>query len=250
VTTKKIDPPRKHKAEAIARRGVRGIVGLVPVVGSLAAEAVDGLMPDAEAMDRERWEDDVTDGVNYVGSRVDEIDGRTGKKSQRIEGLAAELISHMLRSCRNGIQSDFTALEDLAAAFPDADEQAVAEAMADLESFHLVQRYRLLDGHGEFRLTDFAYEQIDRQLMGWDTQEDAKELMRIVGAETGSIKARELQKRTGWSLRRFNPALRIVLRQIDDRRISRPLESALEYSAGTLHANEVERATMRRLARG
>ena len=57
--------------------------------------------------------------------------------------------------------------------------------------------------------------------LGTDPTADAAELANLALLEEGTIGVPAFHERTGWSLRRFNPALAIMLTKIDDRRIGK-----------------------------
>jgi hypothetical protein len=65
-------------------------------------------------------------------------------------------------------------------------------------------------------------------------------------AATESVRAEELQKATGWPLRRFNPAFAYMISQIDDRGVLR--SGVDDYAARGFLLLDSDRVDLRRFA--
>ncbi|WP_395459880.1 hypothetical protein ACHMW5_36050 (plasmid) [Azospirillum melinis] len=131
---------------------------------------------------------------------------------------------------------------------PGLDKQAVADASYELEALGLLRMQRFLGGNWHANLTPFFYEQVDPQLMGWNTAADAMEVARIMLAEdTGN--ASTLHAKTGWTKRRFNPAFRALLHLFPNGRVRKVIQP--DYpTAGVVLAPEDKAALRRFVARG
>lgn len=88
---------------------------------------------------------------------------------------------------------------------PDTDPSEVEDAALELSAAGYLQERHLIGAH-RFRPTQLFYEQFDHQVMGWDgARKDAAFLASLmIQHDTGD--ATDLHERSGWPLRRFNPA--------------------------------------------
>lgn len=79
-----------------------------------------------------------------------------------------------------------------------------------------------------------------------DPQHDAAVLARMVLNADGGTNVEEFHQQTGWLLRRFNPAIAIMLEQIDEGRISGAM--CAKYPTSFFTANDEDRVWLRRFA--
>lgn len=104
--------------------------------------------------------------------------------------------------------------------------------------------YRLLEPRGgSVTLTQQFYEQVDHQVMGWNTVEDAVAIAQLIIAESNGDVA-DLHKKTAWSKRRFNPALAHLLPLFPEGRISQVIQD--DYHTDWLAVEPEDRAALRR----
>lgn len=83
--------------------------------------------------------------------------------------------------------------------------------------------------------------------IGSDPTLDACQLIDLVlGQESGSVSALELHERSGWLARRFNPALAILLSQVDEGRVSRACDG--KYAASYFLLVAEDRVSLKRFA--
>lgn len=243
-----IAPPQQATKNRIARRVLKGAVGAIPVAGSALAELADEVLPDHEAEDRERWEGEVTDGVNDLHGRVNGIDERTRTKSEIISGAAAFIAHFMAERCKDGLMNDWVTPADIREATSELTDQEILEGFGDLESFGLVDQYRTINGPKRFHLTQIGYEQLDHQILGWSTTADARTIAGIVARSGNSVNTAELERELGWPRRRLNPALRIVVGFIHPGRVSETMQP--DYVTRHFFMDDAERAWLRRFAAG
>jgi hypothetical protein len=68
----------------------------------------------------------------------------------------------------------------------------------------------------------------DAVVFGTNPAADSRALLKIIiGSDEDSFSAAELHEQTGWTRRRFNPVLALILSQIDERRVSQ--ETGIDY---------------------
>jgi hypothetical protein len=84
----------------------------------------------------------------------------------------------------------------------------------------------------------------DRKAIGSDPLTDAAELTKMILVGQDQIRVADLHAETGWTLRRFNPALSLVLGKIDSHSVSRELNSV--YPTGFFFLLAVDRVSLKR----
>ncbi|NTF51012.1 hypothetical protein [Rhizobium rhizogenes] len=130
----------------------------------------------------------------------------------------------------------------LCAFFPEDSPSSVEGADFDLKTLGPL-RSRDWIGGWSVALEEDAYAELDGQMMGWDTNADAIAIARFMLSEnTGH--APDLHTKTGWPLRRFNPAFRCLLPIFPDGR-TREVQS--EYVVLGVVFDGEDRAKLRRL---
>lgn len=245
-----IQPPKTHRGADIARAAAKGVLGAVPVAGAALAEAAELGLPNPTEADRRRWEGDVTDGVNNLHGRVDNLDGRTGMRAVTFSGARADVAKFMIERCPDGLMRDDVTLEQLQEAYPDCGQDEIIEALGYLESYGLVESTEFLGGDGFYNLTARGYEALDPPIMGWNPREDARQIAALIVApgRLESVTAFELEAELGWPRRRFNPALRAVLNFIHPGRIDDTIQPY--FPACGFFTTNAERAQLRRFVAG
>jgi hypothetical protein len=237
-----ISPPKSYPARNLTRTIVEGVAELVPGA-SIATGALRELLPSKEDQARADWEGVITERTNVHTERLDAMDTALAPQAE-FTGAAAELIAALARNDSSGMAEERYTPADLAALVPGADPQMIEDAAYDLKSVGLVELSYVLSGPKFFlRLADSFYEQIDHQVMGWNTREDAVTLAKHMLADDRGD-ARELHTKTGWERRRFNPAFAYLLPLFPEGRVRRVLQP--DYpSLGVAMIGE-DRAALRR----
>lgn len=130
---------------------------------------------------------------------------------------------------------------DLKAAFVNATPRDLSKALAELENERLVE---LAGGIGRdvpqpFPTSDL-YAIFDPVAFGTDPHEDACDLIRRILAKAKSedsasygVSSPQLLAETNWSHRRLNPALSLVVAQVDSGRVSKSIDG--EFAARSFH---------------
>lgn len=144
----------------------------------------------------------------------------------RLGGLARRVGLWLAQKSTNGNYKDTTAEgDDIIKAFPDAGSRALEKAVAELE----VEGFVTSDGTLGQRIpfvfaTADLFASFDPIACGTNPYSDAVALIgKVLSAtEAGeeSIETAKLHKEIGWDLRRFNPALAIVVSYMDSGRVS------------------------------
>lgn len=241
---RKINPPETHRKADLGRAAARAVAGAIPVVGSAATELANEILPDPSAKARKEWEQHVSDGVNDLNERVDDIDSRTGARTVELTGGTAAAAKYLIEQCPDGLAQEWTSLEQLCEAYPNPTKQELLDGLGDLESYGLIKEVSFIGSPSRYKLTTYAYEVLDQPVMGWDTKADARELAKEVLAMSGTISVRALDAKMGWPRRRFNPALRLVVDFIEDGRVSKVIQP--DYVTAHFAMSNAERAELRR----
>jgi hypothetical protein len=239
----KVVPPDPHHAADTGRAVARVAAGAIPIVGSAVAEVIDKWLPDPTANRRDQWEKEVSDGLNQAHDRIDDIDDRTGNKQVLLTRGAAVAAKYMIEKCPDGLANKFTTLDDLENEFPEIESRDFLDGLGDLEMHGLIDSLSFIGAPARYRLSDLAYEILDPQVFGWDPKEDAKALATAALAQGDSVDVKELDEQIGWPRRRFNPALRLLLRFVAYESISR--ECQMDYVTGWFLLTNAERAAIR-----
>lgn len=241
-----VEPPKKFPKNKVLRHAAKAAAGSVPYAGAVLAEIADVSVPDHEAQDRDRWEGDVTDGVNHLHERVDDIDERTGKRTVSLTGPTALIAKYMAEHCPDGLANDDVTVADLRTAYPDVSKEDLLDGLGDLESYGLIESISFIGSPSEYRLTHYGYEVLDGPIMGWNTEEDARAIAALVVQKREDIRSADLEALLGWPRRRFNPALRVVVNFIDPGRVSQSLQP--DYVTRYFSPSNAELAQLRRFA--
>jgi hypothetical protein len=130
-------------------------------------------------------------------------------------------------------------------AFPDRSEKELSEALAELELdsyIATVTRGRSLPCA---RLSQELFAAFDLHAFKTNPAEDAIELARRALEGDDALAVAETHAATGWSLRRFNPALGILLSYIDERGVSQEINPT--YLTTHFRLAATDRVKLRRL---
>jgi hypothetical protein len=244
-----IQPPKIHRAANIGRAALKGLLGTVPLAGSVLAEAAELGLPNPSENERHRWEGEVTDGVNTLHGRLNELDERSGEHLVTLVGGTAVAAKYLVEHCGDGLAHDYVQAATIAHADPDASFEEIVDGLAELESYGLIEPLDVIGGHHTYCLTEGAYEVLDPPLMGWDTHSDARAIASWTLGRESDVEVSALSEAMGWPNRRLNPALRLVLQLIEPDNISRELQP--DFATNCFYLSGADRARLRRfMARG
>ncbi len=105
-------------------------------------------------------------------------------------------------------------------AFEDLPDQDYRDAVAELETDGYIGVRSLLNGPPLLSYRVELFSTFDPFVGGADPTLDAVELARMTLELDQSVDVAALHEKTGWELRRFNPALSVMLTHVDERRVS------------------------------
>jgi hypothetical protein len=230
------------------RHIAKAAAGSVPLAGAVLGELADAFIPDHETSDRERWEGDVTDGVNNLRGRVDDIDERTGERRVTLTGAPAATAKYMIERCPDGLAHDDVTLADFQAEYSEFSKEELLDGLGDLENYGFIKSISFIGSPSIYRLTQYGYQVLDEQIMGWVTEDDARAIAAIVVSKRENIRTAELETDLGWPRRRLNPALRRVIGFIGPGRVSQTIQP--DYVTRYFSPNNAELAELRRFAAG
>jgi len=241
--------PKTHVSAKAIRSVTKATVGSIPIAGAALSEIVENIIPDPDKVEERRWAGEVNECLDGLHGRIDGIEDRlTGRRTVTLDGVAASMLRLMLQRCPDGQASDLWTLEQFLAELPDIKPDAIHDAAGELQHYGLVEPLRAIGATIRIRLTDDAYALADKSVMGWDTREDAKFLAAAILKESAGIRTSDLQTTSGWPLRRFNPALRIVLERVTDGPVS--AEVTPEHPTRHFTPSASDRFALKRLIEG
>jgi hypothetical protein len=234
-----IKPPQKSPVGTAVRNMIEAAAEAIPFAG-IATAAGRAAFPPAEEKDRDRWAGEVT-------GRINEHD-KVLRPTITISGTTAALAEWMASTSTDGLHEPQVDLEEAATALgAEHTLSAVEEAAEELEGFGLVELNRHMGGAIlQPRWTLFAA--LDPRVKGWDVEEDARALAVLVLQIGDGLSAQDLEQRSGFERRRFNPALSQVLTMFDPALVSQELQP--DYPAPYAHLSGGARARLRRFING
>lgn len=241
-----IVPPKKSLKADLARAAAKGTLGIIPVAGSFLAEAADVAMPDPSDDARRRWEGRVSSGVNALRGSVDDLRERVDGPTVNLTEGAAACATHLIQGCPDGLAGRYVAAEEIASANPDLAMGDLLDGLGELESYGLIDPLDVIGGAGCYCLTQAGYETLDLPIMGWDTVGDAREIAAWSLRQDDAVDVAAMNAALGWPRRRLNPALGMVLREIDPTNVSREIQP--DYVTAYFALDNADRARLRRFA--
>lgn len=212
-----IEAPKSDKSREVARAFTEAIASVIPIAGQAVVRLLRVTHPSKSEQNRKEWQSAISERTNDQDTRLDEHQ-RLLNPQIVVEGLPAEIAVQLIKSCQDGFGDQRFGSDDIGRLFPEHGMDSIEEAVATLVMYGLLEKQLHLSGW-RVHLSGNAFEQCDGQVMGWHTIDDAAQLARLILNRRLKSSA-ELHAATGWSKRRFNPALRYVSRFFDPRRVS------------------------------
>lgn len=240
-----IVPPKGNKKRGIFRAILEGTIEIVPG-GGIATNFFRETLPPKSDSKREEWRQAISLRSNEHETRLNKHENIIAP-SERVSGIPAVLISALAHDCPDGLGQKYYRLDDIVTLLPNENKEELEEAVFDVEALGLLNIYRSLNSPWNVKLTTEFYEQVDHQVMGWDTEEDAHEIAQLMLSEsTGD--APTLHKKLGWEKRRFNPAFRHLLPMFPDGRVRKSIQP--DYPSLGVVLTEEDKANLRRFLKG
>lgn len=230
-----IKPPQKSPVATTARNMIEAAAEAIPFAG-VATAAGRAAFPPAEEKDRDRWAGEIT-------GRVNEHD-RALRSEVTIKGTTAALALWLCRTSTDGLHEPNMFTRDIAAALgAEHPLAAVEEAAEELRELGLVEVGVLSRVRPTWRL----FAKVDPHAKGWNPEEDARTLAKLV-LEKGNVRAPDLEQQSGFERRRFNPALSFLLTFFDPNYISKEVQP--HYPTIHAHLSPGARLRLRRFIAG
>lgn len=134
----------------------------------------------------------------------------------------------------------------LTAAFPETDAERLKEAIAELELDGFVSTVQRGGKIPSIKPTADLFASFDRHALGNDPDADARELAKVILAGRDQVQTADLHAATGWPIRRFNPAIALVLGRIDSRHVGKEINST--YPSSFFFLTAIDRVMLKRYA--
>lgn len=150
------------------------------------------------------------------------------------------------QDCPDGLGSKFHDVSSIGSQLGLADEELIEETLCELAALGLVRLHHAIGRRPYASLTQEFYAQLDHQVMGWNTIDDAVQIACfMLDFDTGN--APVLHEKTGWTKRRFNPAFAMLLNLFADGVVSRSMQP--DYPSRGVLLTPEGRVALRRFIR-
>jgi hypothetical protein len=190
-----------------------------------------------------QWRENVTDASNDHELRLASLE-EIYRPRIRLSQIAQTFAAWLARTSIKGL-TDPIAFESVRTSFPDFSKQDAEDAISELKYYGLAEVGGALGAPIHIiRPTYMLFVLFDPIVMGTSPQNDAVEIARLV-LESGSGNAPELQRRLGWSKRRLNPALALIVPLISQGRVRQAIQP--DYVTLGFAVSPDERFRLRRL---
>lgn len=203
-----IRPPEKGHPDDRARVPLEAAISALPFGGALLKIWNDWFPTQAQRA-RGSWEGAVTERSNEHATRLDEHDQAISPTTE-LSAPAVALAVALAREPGNGMGGRPRDLTAICALVPELARENVQDAVFELKELGLVEFTSSLNSWW-LKLTQKFYEQVDAQVMGWDTLADARELARLLLKDASCQRTAILHAASAWDARRFNPAFSALL---------------------------------------
>lgn len=237
----RIEPPVPDVRLALARKFAEGLVGIIPFAGSSLVGIYSVTHPSQADQVAQKWQNNITDAVNQLEQVIAEL-----APTIRISDEAANFAVYLARMCKYGHGKESIDLPDATDAIPGASQEDLIELCGELESLGLISTTGALGMEiVHIRPTITLFEVFDEIAIGSDPQHDAMTLAKFL-SENKSLSSEDYVTKSGWSVRRYNPAMAMVCQMIGEGRISKT--KSREYYSGYCFTTPSERAELKRFA--
>lgn len=240
-----IERPSKSQAGDLTRSISKAVLGSIPGAGAFLAEAADQCLPDASARDRERWEGEITESVNGLEVQVAAL-GSNASCAIQLSGPASAIGFFMARQCPDGMGDHYVASDFMASALPALSADDLTDGLGELEALGLIVSLDLIGSDEHYAIAAAGYVAFDQPAMGWNTAEDAQVLTSWALEQGDTAELSRFQDSSGWSARRINPALELVLEHVAPENVSKEVPRA--YHTNYFYMSKADRARLRRHA--
>lgn len=246
-----IYPPDPNLKMSLARRLVESVVVQIPIAGAPLVALYSVTHRTQAEMIVEKWQRELCSTVNDHDARIKQIERAITELILAVEisSEASAIALVLSKSSVYGHGYERFDLGSLKEDFPAADHKELVEFCGELAHLGLVELESLGIGSQEYSVKPLTslFEVFDPiAFEGRDVRRDAAFLANHL-ADNEHINSREFIDESGWSYRRYNPALSIVCQMLSERRISRTVYQ--EFYSGHCFTTPHERAALREFAR-
>lgn len=159
---------------------------------------------------------------------------------------AIEIGRWLSRNDPNGL-TGLADVKGLKEAFQHIEKRTLEDALAELAAEGIIETTALINSElPRVSTTLDLFATFDPVTIGDDPARDAGALAELALEMGDSISCKELHEKSGWTIRRFNPALGILLSEIDERRVSQTHDET--YAARHFFLVADDRVALRRFA--
>jgi len=160
--------------------------------------------------------------------------------------LATAIGTWICKSSANGLPAPVDG-DALLAAFSEQSDNEVTDAIAELEIDGFVTSTALINLRiPRIHSTDDLFLTFDPHVLGSDPIADTIELAERVLDGRESVSLADLHKESGLPLRRFNPAVAMIVAEVDSRRVSQAI-GEVDYPTRYFFVEAEDRVAIRRL---
>lgn len=163
-----------------------------------------------------------------------------------ISPLAVRLGSWIATQSQDGLTGPVRD-DDLTASFAEVQVRDLQEAIAELASEGYLRTKATMGSHlPRMSATLDLFATFDPIAKIGDPVADSLRLVETVLQGEDSVNVAELHKQTGWPARQFNPAVGLVIAQVDERRVSREIQN--QYPSRYFILSADDRVALKRYA--
>ncbi|TWB93201.1 hypothetical protein FBZ93_111240 [Bradyrhizobium macuxiense] len=241
---KPIKPPERNHPDDKVRSFIEAVAGEVPLGGAVVKLAGE-LIPTQAQKARTDWEGAISERTNEHSERLDQH-AQMLAPTTTLVGPSLDLAVALARAPSDGMAGRGLTIDDLCKLLPEVDPKEIEKAAFDLNALGLTGIQRAFGGHWSLRLKQKFYEQLDHQVMGWEstTELDARTLANLLLEDEERERTSALHAASGWEKRRFNPAFQFLLNIIPEGRASREIQP--DYPSSSICLLDEDKALLRR----
>ena len=161
----------------------------------------------------------------------------------KISPIAFRLAKWIGQASKDG-QADQVDIKALAAAFSDVEENLLEEAVAELSmEGYVTTSFTMAHKLPRIKTTAELFATFDPILGLGNPVQDTLALVELVLTQQ-SVRVEALHQETGWTIRRFNPAVALLIAVLNDKSVSREVEP--KYPARWLRISAEDRVALKR----
>ncbi|WP_157619210.1 hypothetical protein [Skermanella stibiiresistens] len=231
-----IEIPSSDERRSALRAIVESIASFEPITGALT-RIYTYTHPSQFERDIETWRKNITIAANFHETAIEELESILRPKL-RIGEVAAQISTYLVRATTNGFY-DMHGWNEIKAAFPNANEIEIHDALAELKHCGLIHVHSAIGAPvAAIHTTYDLFWAFDGAVMGYDTRADAVYLAESLLEDDCNAVIPRLHEKTGWNRRRFNPPLAYLLQFFAPGRISNELQNQYPTTNVIITADE------------